>query len=121
MKAFAAAVVAVGLLSAHARVIAQDKVFEPGPGIATPIPIKEVKPQYTPRAMKERVQGTVWMKVVVRPDGKTSDIVVEKALHPELDQQAVAALEQWEFKPGAREGKPVPVRVTVEMTFTLKQ
>ncbi len=46
--------------------------------------------------------------------------MIDKALHPELDKQAIAALEQWEFKPGTREGKPVPVRVTIEMTFTLK-
>jgi TonB family protein len=111
----------VVLVGAFAAALAQEQVFEPGSGITVPVPVKEVKPTYTPGAMKERVQGTVWMKVVVRPDGRASDIVVDKALHPELDKQAVAALEQWEFKPGTRAGKPVPVRVTVEMTFTLKQ
>jgi periplasmic protein TonB len=121
MKALTSIAAVVVLVAGFAPTLAQEQIFESGPGITLPIPVKEVKPQYTPRAMAERVQGTVWMKVVVRPDGKTSDIVVEKALHPELDEQAVAALRQWEFKPGSREGKPVPVRVTVEMTFTLKQ
>ena len=34
--------------------------------------------------------------------------------------QAVAALKQWQFEPGQLEGKPVAVRVTVDMTFTIR-
>ena len=37
-----------------------------------------------------------------------------------LDEQAVAAAKRWEFKPGTKDGKPVAVRVTLEMSFTLK-
>ena len=37
-----------------------------------------------------------------------------------LDQPAVKAMKRWTFKPGTKDGKPVPVRVSVEMTFTLK-
>jgi hypothetical protein len=29
-------------------------------------------------------------------------------------------MKQWEFKPGTKDGKAVPVEVAVEMTFTLK-
>ena len=41
-------------------------------------------------------------------------------LDQELDDKAVAALKQWKFEPGQREGKPVAVRITVDMTFTLR-
>ena len=37
-----------------------------------------------------------------------------------LDTQAVEAARQWLFKPGTKDGKPVAVRVALEMTFTLK-
>jgi len=37
-----------------------------------------------------------------------------------LDDQAVTAMKKWQFKPGTKDGKPVAVRVTVEMTFKLK-
>jgi TonB family protein len=37
-----------------------------------------------------------------------------------LDQQAVDAARQWTFKPGTKDGKPVAVRVHIELTFTLK-
>ena len=37
-----------------------------------------------------------------------------------LDELAVTALKQSEFKPGTKDDKPVAVRVVVESTFTLK-
>mgnify|MGYP003509931133 FL=1 len=37
-----------------------------------------------------------------------------------LDEAAIQALKQWRFDPGTKDGKPVAVRVEVEMSFTLK-
>jgi TonB family protein len=63
------------------------------------------------------------MTVVVRTDGTPSGIEITESLDTEhgLDKQAVAALSQWLFEPGRKDGKPVPVRVTVEMRFTLRK
>jgi TonB family protein len=100
----------------------QEAIYEASrdSGVSLPKPIRQVKPQYTPRAMQDQVQGTVWVKCVVRTTGKPTDFEVVKVLDPELDDQAIEALRQWEFVPGQREGKAVSVRITVEMTFTLK-
>ena len=91
-------------------------------GVTLPRVISEVKANYTPEAMQARIEGTVIMTVVVRTDGTPGDIEITKSLDSEygLDKQAVAALSQWRFEPGRKDGKPVPVRVTVEMRFTLK-
>ncbi len=43
-----------------------------------------------------------------------------RSVDPDLDENAVAALKQWEFTPGTKNGEAVPVRVTIEMTLTLK-
>ncbi len=101
--------------------LAQETVYEAGPGITLPAVVKEVKPEYTPRAMREKAEGTVWLSAVVQTTGEPTDIRVTKPLHSELDTMAVEALEQWRFRPGMREGKAVPVRITVEMSFTLKK
>ena len=37
-----------------------------------------------------------------------------------LDEEALKAAPKWQFKPGQRSGKPVPVRATIEWTFTVK-
>jgi TonB family protein len=102
-----------------------EKVYRAGsdPGITLPRVVREVKPVYTPAAMQARIQGTVWMTAVVMASGDVGDVTVVKSLDQEhgLDQQAIDALRQWKFEPGTREGKPVPVEVTIEMTFTLKK
>ena len=67
--------------------------------------------------------GTLMMTAVVRTDGTPGDIAITQSLDTEygLDKQAVAALGQWRFDPGLKDGKPVPVRVTIEMRFWLKE
>ena len=42
-------------------------------------------------------------------------------LHPELDEQALKAVREWKFVPGVMNGKPVPVLVNIEMSFTQRR
>ena len=102
-----------------------DKVYKPGQdaGVALPRVVKEAKPHYTAAAMQAKIQGTVWMNIVVLATGDVGDVVVTESLDKEhgLDEAAVEAARQWKFEPGTKDGKPVPVEVTVEMTFTLKK
>ena len=37
-----------------------------------------------------------------------------------LDQEAIKAAKMWRFRPGMRQGEPVPVIITIELTFTLR-
>lgn len=92
------------------------------PGVVAPVVIKDVKPRYPDEAKEKRIQGVVQLEGVVLEDGTVGDIRVTKSLDQTygLDQAAVAALKQWEFKPGQKDGKPVKVLVAVEMSFTLK-
>jgi TonB family protein len=109
----------IGEAAAPAQQVADGK----DPGVTMPKVVSEVRPQYTPEAMRARIQGTVMMTTVVGIDGTPGDIQITKSLDAEygLDEQAIAALAQWQFEPGRKDGKPVPVRVTVEMRFTLKK
>ena len=96
--------------------------YRPGNGVETPKLLKEVKPQYTAQAMRAKVQGTVLLECVVQPDGSVGNIKVVRSLDPTfgLDQEAMKAARQWQFKPGTRFGEPVPVLVTIEIAFTLR-
>ena len=97
-------------------------VYQPGNGVTLPLLVREVKPAYTSDAMRAKIQGTVLLQCVVRPDGSVSDIQVLRSLDPNfgLDQEAIKAARQWRFRPGMRMGEPVPVLVTIELTFTLR-
>ena len=97
-------------------------VYRPGNGVTLPRVLREVKPQYTSDAMRAKVQGTVLLECVVRPDGSVGDVQVIRSLDPTfgLDQQAIVAAKAWKFAPGTRMGEPVPVLITIELTFTLR-
>lgn len=95
-------------------------VSKPGNGVMAPRLLKEVKPNYSPQAIRDRVQGTVRMEVVVNTDGTPGEVRVVKPLEPSLDEEAVKALKQWRFMPGTKDGQPVAVMVDVEMSFTLR-
>src|SRR5712691_9474462 len=107
-----------------AIVHAQDAptVYKPGNGVSLPQVVKEVKAGYTKEAMAQMIEGTVGMDVVVLADGTVGDVTVTQSLDTVygLDQEAVKAMRQWQFKPGTKDGKPVAVRVAVTMNFTLK-
>ena len=90
-------------------------------GFAMPRLPKPV-PQYTKEALSRRIQGTVMLSAVVSPDGAAYEIAVIKSLDPKfgLDQSAVNTLRKTRFTPGTRDGRPVPVRVVVEYSFTAR-
>jgi len=96
-------------------------VVRAGNGVTIPRLIKQVRPQYTAEAMRARIQGSVMVECVVNTDGTVSNARVIRSLDATfgLDQEAIKAAKQWLFAPGTRNGEPVPVMVSIELTFTL--
>lgn len=97
-------------------------VYQPGNGVSLPQLLFEAKPQYTPDAMRAKLQGEVLVQAVVMPDGTTQNVRVIRSLDATfgLDQEAVKAVRQWRFRPGMRQGQPVPVEITVAVNFNLR-
>ena len=76
--------------------------------------------QYTGAAVRAKITGTVMLSAVIGPDGKAQRILVLRALPCGLDQQAIEAIKDWEFKPATGPGgKAAAVVQTVEVTFHL--
>jgi TonB family protein len=121
MRRFAVAAFALAFaLSGSLFATAQDRIYNTDEGVTLPTVVKQVQPKYTTDALKDGIQGTVVLAVVVKDDGSIGDVSVEESLDQELDQQAIEAMRQWEFKPGTKDGKPVAVRVRTQLRFTLK-
>lgn len=99
-------------------------IYNIGNGVSSPVLVREVKPNYTGDAMRAKLQGIVEMEAVVLADGTIdpNQIKITRSLDSTfgLDQQAIIAVKQWRFRPGLYKGQPVPVRVNVELTFTLR-
>lgn len=61
--------------------------------------------------------GTVYILFVVDPSGRVENPIVQRQVHPVLDRAALAAVKQWRFEPGRRNGEAVGFRMRVPITF----
>jgi TonB family protein len=90
-------------------------------GVGVPICLKCPIPQYSDKARKARLESTVVLSIVVSTEGRTARIAIVKDPGFGLTDQAIEAASEWEFKPAMnKEGKPVPTKVPIEMTFRMR-
>lgn len=89
--------------------------------MTSPTILSQVRPSYTNDALRNKIQGAVVLEAIVRRDGIPSDIRVVRSLDRHgLDEQAIAAVQQWRFNPGRLAGTPVDVLVTVVLDFSIR-
>jgi TonB family protein len=94
----------------------------PGSGVIVPRPIVRPAPHYTAEAMRARIQGRVSLSCVVNTEGMCEDIRVTESLDTVhgLDADAVWTILQWRFTPATLNGKPVKVRIMIQLDFNLR-
>jgi protein TonB len=90
-----------------------------GGGVSAPVVLSKVEPEYSEEARKAKWQGTVVLQIVVDEHGLPRDLKVMRQLGLGLDAKAIEAVGKWRFKPGMKDGKPVPVLATIEVSFHL--
>ena len=88
-----------------------------GGTISVPVRVTNVPPIYPAIAKAAKVQGVVIIEAVIGPDGRVSDARVLRSI-PLLDQAALDAVMQWEYTPTSLNGTPVPVIMTITVSFT---
>ena len=88
----------------------------PGGDIPEPTLIKSVPPVYPPAAVNDHITGVVLLEITVDAQGA---VVFARVTHsvPGLDDAALAAVRQWRYSPTVVKGTPVPVILTVALTF----
>jgi TonB family protein len=92
------------------------------PRAVAPRVIHDVKPRYTPEAIRAKIQGLVGVEAIVEADGSISNARIARSLDTDfgLDTQALLAAYGWQFTPGLIDGKPARFVITFDMTFTLR-
>jgi periplasmic protein TonB len=88
--------------------------------IRTPVKTRDVRPVYPRMALEARIEGVVIIEATI---SETGQVINAKTLRsvPLLEQAAIDAVRQWEFTPSMLNGVPVPVVMTVTVTFTLSR
>lgn len=78
--------------------------------------------RYPSDAMRDNVQGKVFLSYVVERDGSLTNIKIERKLYPSLDAEAfrvLSACPKW--IPGKQHGFPVRVKFNIPVSFTLSR
>jgi len=94
-------------------------VYRAGGEVSSPALITKVEPEYSEEARKAKYSGVVRLSVVIDEHGVPTDIHVTGPLGLGLDEKAVEAVQKWRFRPGLKNGKPVKVRASIEVSFRL--
>jgi TonB family protein len=85
-----------------------------------PVLLNRPTPSYTSKARDERVEGTVYLRVLIAVDGSVKKARVTVGLPCGLSYQAIEAASRLLFKPGTSNGKPIASWKSVEVHFNLR-
>jgi TonB family protein len=89
------------------------------PCATAPRAVSKENPTYSEKARRAHLEGVVTLGLEVDDKGNTRDIRVVKSVGGGLDEEAIKAVKRWKFESGTYEGKPVSVRLNVEVSFRL--
>ena len=78
-------------------------VYQPGPALSA--------------ELRRKAPGTVTILFTVDENGRVVDPLVQSATDPVFERSALAAVKQWKFEPGKKNGQPVRFRMRVPITF----
>jgi protein TonB len=67
--------------------------------------------------IRQQAPGTVYIIFIVDKRGRVENPIVQKSSDPVFERSALAAIKQWKFEPGKRNGQPVRFRMRVPITF----
>ena len=107
----------IGLWATEATYEPNCKAFLAKLPTHSPVALYNPDPEYPEEGRRANVSGTVKLSLTVGTDGLAHDVTVTKPLGHGFDEQAVRSVQEWRFEPAAENGKPVPARITIEVSF----
>ncbi|MCI0442776.1 energy transducer TonB, partial [bacterium] len=89
-------------------------------GVELPVLIRRIQPDYPKLALAARIQGTVVLRALISRTGDVQNVTILKTAHPLLNQSAIEAVSQWQYKPATLGSKPIAVFFQVTVVFTIR-
>ncbi len=89
-----------------------------GGKVTAPKKTHDVQPIFPPLAQASRVQGDVVLNVTIDMNGSVRISTIPTG-HPLLTPAAIDAVTQWRYEPSLKDGKPIPVPMSVVVAFRL--
>lgn len=90
-----------------------------GERIKAPTRVAYAAPAYPANAQASRIEGNVMLEAIIDVDGSVRDVRIVRSV-PLLDRAALEAVSRWRYTPALLNGVPVPVIMTVTVSFRLR-
>jgi TonB family protein len=81
--------------------------------------ISQNQPEYTEEARRAGVNASILLRFTVTPEGEPRDIEIVRGAGFGLDENAIAAVKTWRFKPGTKAGVATSSTTMVEVNLRL--
>ena len=91
-----------------------------GGDIKAPALLRRVEPIYPPLAVHANVHGMVILEALVGKEGYVEDVKILRSANRLLEQAAMDAVRQWQYRPVILNGIPESFILTVVLTFDLR-
>lgn len=109
----------LGVLLVGPLAPAEDEPKLAGVEVPAPKRTRFVSPEYPDEAKAQGQRGIVILSLLIDTAGKVASVEVVRSV-PAFDEAAVAAARLWEYEITKVAGQPVPVRLSVPITFALR-
>lgn len=96
------------------------EIADVGGEVSPPKRIYGPKPPFTEEARQARVQGVVLLQAIIDTEGNVASVRILKGLPMGLTESAVETVKTWKYEPSTRQGKPVAVRMHLNVGFWLQ-
>jgi TonB family protein len=97
-----------------------DAIVRLKPETAESLLDQRVEPEYPEAARRAHIQGSVVLETLINANGRVQQVSAVSG-NPDLADAAIAAVRQWRYKPFTVDGKKVPIRTQVNVTFMQAQ
>jgi TonB family protein len=94
-------------------------IYYVGNGVLPPQVIYAPAPKFSPEARKAKYGGIATVSLIVDAQGNPQNVHIINHLKMGLDEETLAVVAQYKFKPATLQGKPVPVAVNIEVNFKI--
>ncbi len=90
-----------------------------GGGVSAPVALYTPEPEFSEEARKAKVSGNVIVYLQVDEQGRPIHVRVLRGLGMGLDEKAIAAVQQYRFKPAQENGHAVRVEMNIDVNFQI--
>ncbi len=92
-----------------------------GGQLTPPMKIRDVRPRYKQEWIDAKLEGAVLMQATIGADGNVRSVDVIAPVNADLEDEAMAAVSQWQFTPTYLNCEPLDVRMYVTVHFKVEQ